>query len=36
LWGGMVVVGAATDKFAILALTAGLTQTVPIAPRTWY
>jgi hypothetical protein len=27
------VVGAATDKFAILALTAGLTQTVPIAPR---
>jgi hypothetical protein len=30
----MVVVGAATDKFAILALTAGLTQTVPIAPRT--
>ena len=24
--------GAATDKFAILALTAGLTQTVPIAP----
>ena len=29
-----MVVGAATDKFAILALTAGLTQTVPIAPRT--
>jgi hypothetical protein len=28
----MVVVDAATDKFAILALTAGLTQTVPIAP----
>ena len=32
-----MVVGAATDKFAILALTAGLTQTVPIASRSqWY